>query len=124
MKGRLHLIIEEEDAAIKSLTSAIEMQRIINDNKNLGRSYKTFGDVYEVNIDTGRLTPLTHHYFHEGYTRALYLSNGDILLSGSKTFDAEKFETYLSDLEFEETQKNVSTDVNAKDDKPALEKVS
>ncbi|WP_229731360.1 tetratricopeptide repeat-containing hybrid sensor histidine kinase/response regulator [Hyunsoonleella pacifica] len=46
IKGKLHLIIEEEDVAIKALTSAIEMQRIINDNKNLGRSYKTFGDVY------------------------------------------------------------------------------
>lgn len=46
IKGKLHLIIEEEDVAIKALTSAVEMQRIINDNKNLGRSYKTFGDVY------------------------------------------------------------------------------
>jgi Tol biopolymer transport system component len=31
---------------------------------------------------------LTGHYFHEGYTRALYLSNGDILLSGARQFDA------------------------------------
>jgi hypothetical protein len=51
---------------------------------------KTFGDVYEVEIATGRLTPLTHHFFHEGFTRALYLANGDILLSGSKTFNAEE----------------------------------
>jgi signal transduction histidine kinase/ActR/RegA family two-component response regulator len=46
LKGQLHLLIEEEDVAIKALTSAIAMQRIINDNKNLGRSYKIFGDVY------------------------------------------------------------------------------
>lgn len=46
LKGQLHLQIEEEDVAIKALTSAIAMQRIINDNKNLGRSYKIFGDVY------------------------------------------------------------------------------
>lgn len=49
---------------------------------------KTFGDVYEVDLETRVIRPMTHHYFHEGYTRALYLSNGDILLSGSRTFDA------------------------------------
>lgn len=58
------------------------------DGKKLIFLEKTFGDVYEVEVATGKLTPLTHHYFHEGYTRALYLANGDILLSGSKTFDA------------------------------------
>ncbi|MEW4924894.1 ATP-binding protein [Algibacter sp. 2305UL17-15] len=46
IKGKLHLIIEEEDVAIQSLNKAVEMQRITNDNKNLGRSFKTFGDVY------------------------------------------------------------------------------
>ena len=46
IKGRLELILEEEDKAIKSLNKAIEIQRIINDNFNLGNSYKTFGDVY------------------------------------------------------------------------------
>ena len=59
-----------------------------HDGKHLIFLEKTFGDVYEVEVETGILTPLTHHYFHEGYTRALYLANGDILLSGSKTFDA------------------------------------
>ncbi|MDR8390174.1 hypothetical protein NC796_03410 [Aliifodinibius sp. S!AR15-10] len=49
---------------------------------------KTFGDVFEVNVETGVIRPMTHYYFHEGYTRALYLSNGDILLSGSRTFDS------------------------------------
>lgn len=57
------------------------------DGKHVVFLEKTFGDVYEVEVATGKLTPLTHHYFHEGYTRALYLSNGDILLSGAKTFD-------------------------------------
>lgn len=49
---------------------------------------RTFGDVFEIEIATGTIRPITHHYFHEGYTRALYLSNGDILLSGAPTFDA------------------------------------
>ena len=50
---------------------------------------KTFGDVYELTLATGELRPLTHHYYHSGYTRALYLANGDILLSGSRSFDPE-----------------------------------
>jgi Tol biopolymer transport system component len=50
---------------------------------------KTFGDVYEVDLATKIIRPLTHHYFHEGYTRALYLKSGDILLSGARDFEAE-----------------------------------
>lgn len=46
VKGKLQLIIGEEDKAIKSISKAIEAQRIINDNVNLGKSYKIFGDVY------------------------------------------------------------------------------
>ncbi len=49
---------------------------------------KTFGDVYEVEYLTGTIRPLTHHFFHEGFVRALYLANGDILLSGARTFDS------------------------------------
>ncbi|MBU3821899.1 response regulator [Flavobacteriaceae bacterium XHP0103] len=44
-KGKLHLIIEEQDQAIKSLNEAIKVQRT-NDNANLGNSYKTLGEVY------------------------------------------------------------------------------
>jgi signal transduction histidine kinase/CheY-like chemotaxis protein/ribosomal protein L17 len=51
IKGKLQLIIEEEDKAIKSLNKAIEIQRIINDNKNLGKSYKVYGDVYTAKKD-------------------------------------------------------------------------
>jgi hypothetical protein len=50
---------------------------------------RTFGDVYEVDVKTGIITPVTHHYYHEGYVRALYLANGDILLSGAPVFNAE-----------------------------------
>lgn len=60
-----------------------------HDGKKILFIEKTFGDVYEVEVATGKITPVTHHYYHEGYVRALYLANGDILLSGSKTFDAE-----------------------------------
>jgi hypothetical protein len=58
------------------------------DGKRILFIERTFGDVYEVEIATKTIRPITHHYFHEGYTRALYLSNGDILLSGAREFDA------------------------------------
>ncbi len=60
-----------------------------HDGKRILFLEKTFGDVYEVEVATRTIRPKTHHYFHEGYTRALYLSNGDILLSGARRFDAE-----------------------------------
>lgn len=50
---------------------------------------KTYGDAYEVDVKTGIITPVTHHYYHEGYVRALYLANGDILLSGAQSFDVK-----------------------------------
>lgn len=60
-----------------------------HDGKKILFVEKTFGDVYEVELSTKIIRPMTHHYYHEGYTRALYLSNGDILLSGARKFDAE-----------------------------------
>ena len=35
----------------------------------------------------GHIRQVTHRYYHEGYTRALYLANDDILLSGARKFD-------------------------------------
>ena len=58
-----------------------------HDGKRILFIEKTFGDVYEVELKTKTIRPMTHHYFHEGYTRALYLVNGDILLSGARQFD-------------------------------------
>ncbi len=60
-----------------------------HDGKRILFLAKTFGDVYEVELATGVIRPVTHHYFHAGYTRALYLANGDILLSGARTFDPQ-----------------------------------
>lgn len=52
---------------------------------------RTFGDVFEMEIATGTIRPLTHHYYHGGYLRALYLSNGDILLVGPKNFPSDNW---------------------------------
>lgn len=87
---------EDLDSLLKELPSNIEQitnfgQRadFSHDGKRILFIEKTYGDVFEVEIATKAIRPITHHYHHEGYTRALYLSNGDILLSGSSVFDAE-----------------------------------
>lgn len=51
---------------------------------------KTYGNVFEVELATKIIRPVTLHYHHFGYTRALYLANGDILLSGPEAFDPKK----------------------------------
>jgi hypothetical protein len=49
---------------------------------------KVFGEVYEFEMATGRTYSLSEHFLHHGFTRAMYLANGDILLVGpSATFD-------------------------------------
>jgi len=60
-----------------------------HDGKRILFLSKTFGDAFEVELATGIIRPVTTHYFHSGYTRALYLANGDILLSGARKFDPQ-----------------------------------
>jgi len=74
---------------IRRLTYFGERADWSHDGKKILFVEKTYGDVYEVEVATGIIRPVTHHYYHAGYTRALYLSNGDILLSGSRNFDPD-----------------------------------
>ena len=80
--------LDELPSYIKQVTHFGERADWSHDGKRLLFIEKTFGDAYEVELATGIVRPMTHRYFHEGYTRALYLSNGDILLSGARRFDA------------------------------------
>jgi hypothetical protein len=59
-----------------------------HDGKRILFLEKTYGDAFEVDLKTKIIRPVTHHFYHGGFTRALYLLNGDILLSGSTSFDA------------------------------------
>ncbi|WP_445384196.1 hypothetical protein ACT6NV_09300 [Robiginitalea sp. IMCC44478] len=43
---------------------------------------KPMGEVFELELATGIIRPKTRHFDHYGFTRAMYLANGDILLSG------------------------------------------
>jgi hypothetical protein len=76
-------------AHISRLTLFGERADFSHDGKRILFLEKTFGDVYEVDLETRQPRLLTGHYPHHGYTRALYLSNGDILLSGPERFDPD-----------------------------------
>jgi hypothetical protein len=80
--------LDELPAYITQLTHFGERADWSHDGKRILFLAKTFGDVYEVEVKTKIIRPITHGYYHEGYTRALYLANGDILLSGARQFDA------------------------------------
>lgn len=90
IKGKLQLIIDDQDKAIKSLTKAIEVQRLINDNQNLGKSYKIFGDVY--------MAKKNYYSALDSYTAAkskfeeesLNPELAEVLLSEGKTYLALK----------------------------------
>lgn len=81
--------LDELPPHIKRITYFGQRADWSHDGKRILFIEKTFGDVYEVELGTNIIRPMTGHYFHEGYTRALYLSNGDILLSGARRFDAK-----------------------------------
>ena len=81
--------LDELPPHIKLLAPFGERADFSHDSKRILFLEKTFGDVYEAEIETGKIKPMTHHYYHTGYTRALYLSNGDILLSGPKRLDPD-----------------------------------
>jgi hypothetical protein len=80
--------LDELPVHIKHITRFGQRADFSHDGKRILFIEKTFGDVYEVELKTKTIRPMTHHYYHEGYTRALYLVNGDILLSGARQFDA------------------------------------
>jgi len=61
-----------------------------HDGKRILFLSKTFGDAMELDLATRRIRNLTAHYPHHGYTRALYLTNGDILLSGPESYDPRR----------------------------------
>lgn len=77
-------------AHIAHLTSFGERADWSADGKKILFLSKTFGDALEIDVATREIHNLTAYYPHHGYTRALYLPNGDILLSGPETFDPKQ----------------------------------
>lgn len=67
---------------IKRVSSFGERPEWSHDGKKILFVSKPMGEVYEVELETGLVYPKTRHFNHYGFTRARYLSNGDILLAG------------------------------------------
>ncbi len=81
--------LDEPPAYIRQVTHFGQRADFSHDGKKILFMEKMCGDVYEVDLETKIIRSITHNYYHEGYTRALYLANGDILLSGARKFDSE-----------------------------------
>lgn len=77
-------------AHIRKLASFGERPEFSLDSKRVIFLSKTFGDVMEYDLATGQIRNLTSHFPHYGYTRALYLANGHILLAGPIEYDLKK----------------------------------
>lgn len=74
---------------IRRLTSFGERADWSHDGQRLLFLSKSFGDAMELDLATSAIRNLTAGYAHYGYMRALYLANGDILLSGPTSYDAK-----------------------------------
>ena len=72
---------------IRKLTGFGERAEFSLDSKRVLFLSKTFGDAMEIDLATGVIRNLTAHFPHHGFTRALYLANGHILLSGPTEFN-------------------------------------
>lgn len=74
---------------IRQVTWFGERADFSHDGKKILFLEHTYGDAFEVELATGIIRPVTHHFHHGGFLRALYLANGDILLVGPKQFDPD-----------------------------------
>lgn len=83
--------------SIRQITSFGERAEFSHDGRRVLFLNKQFGDVMEYTIRSGRIRCLTQHFKHHGFNRAMYLHNGDILITGpDQTFDMtdKKSRTY------------------------------
>ncbi|MGD0078885.1 MAG: hypothetical protein ABSB91_09730 [Sedimentisphaerales bacterium] len=81
--------LDELPSYIKQVTYFGERADWSLDGKKILFLSKTFGDAMEIELATGKIRMLTSHFYHAGFVRAMYLANGDILLSGARTFDPQ-----------------------------------
>lgn len=74
---------------ITRLTDFGERAAFSPDGKKVAFMNKTFGDAYEIDLQTEQIKPLTQHFYHYGFQRVHYLSNGDYLLTGADFFEKD-----------------------------------
>jgi Tol biopolymer transport system component len=93
---------------ITRLTNFGERAEWSHDGRKILFVEKTFGDVYEIDLEERAISLLTRHFHHEGFLRAMYLSNGDILLFGPRKFDpSDPYKSRWRDSELWVLDKNL-----------------
>lgn len=98
IKGRLQLVIDEKDKAIKSLAKSIEVQRLINDNINLGKSYKTLGDVFVSEKDYNQALDYYKSAKSKFEEETLNAELADVLLCEAKAYIKQNNYTKARDI--------------------------
>jgi len=56
------------------------------DGRRVAFMSKSFGDAFEIDLETKMTRLLTGHFPHAGFLRVQYLPNGDLFLIGARTF--------------------------------------
>src|SRR5262245_2569974 len=72
---------------ITQLTGFGERAAWSPDGKRIAFMSKSFGDAFEIDLETRMIRLLTGHFPHKGFLRVQYLPNGDFFLIGARTFD-------------------------------------
>lgn len=57
------------------------------DGKRIALVGKSFGDAFEIDLETRLTRLLTGHFLHKGFLRIQYLPNGDFFLIGARAFE-------------------------------------
>src|SRR2546426_5066372 len=73
-------------ATITQLTGFGERASWSPDGKRIAFMGKSFGDAFEIDLQTRLTRLLTGHFQHEGFLRVQYLPNGDFFLIGARKF--------------------------------------
>src|SRR5215471_1869507 len=72
---------------ITQLTGFGERAAWSPDGKRIAFMSKSFGDAFEIDLETRMIRLLTGHFLHKGFLRVQYLPNGDFFLIGARTFE-------------------------------------
>lgn len=71
---------------ITQLTGFGERAAWSPDGKRIAFIEKSYGDAFEMDLETRMIRLLTGHFQHAGFLRVQYLPNGDYFLIGARTF--------------------------------------
>lgn len=72
---------------ISQLTGFGERAAWSPDGKRIVFMGRSFGDAFEINLETKLTRLLTGHFQHAGFLRVQFLPNGDYFLIGARTFE-------------------------------------